>query len=293
MHLLERDLPEYHAYHYYLRRKLPNSFPSNFTRGSEAQSRTDIPFSVSYARFGYAVLWSHVVFALKAERFGAHYGISLDAFSHDAEYKPGFENFEKPQNNSNRNWNDIQICLSVRARIVSGHLLLRCTYTFLHEDRTLNRDDLMGVGLDVCRHTSTQDRNVPWFENHLANAIRGPPYYFAAYDPLAPDGRETMEDVLSRNESVRISGHCAFCFTEYTVREITQDQHEGLRGCCLARSGQRKVRGWYTLVEDGRMDRPRRPRSVQRLQDPSLPYGQYPQCLREWGGITRHCLIQT
>jgi hypothetical protein len=81
INLLERDLPGYHGWYHHLRRKLPYNYPCNFKQNPERHNRTDSGWLLLKDRFGYAVLWSHVVFALRAESLGASYGIPLDAFA--------------------------------------------------------------------------------------------------------------------------------------------------------------------------------------------------------------------
>lgn len=156
MHLLERDLPNHYAYYYYLRPKLLQSYPSNFKVDSKHHYLPDRGWMLLYERFGYAVMWSHVVFALRADSLGASYGIPLDAFDYaakqrrDGDLKPtGLKAFKKHL--LRKAPRDAQVKLSVRARIVSDHLVLRCTYTISHKTRSVDRDDLKTLGLDVCR----------------------------------------------------------------------------------------------------------------------------------------------
>ncbi|KAL1607998.1 hypothetical protein SLS60_002937 [Paraconiothyrium brasiliense] len=275
MHLLERDLPNYYAYYYHLRRKLPYSYPSNLLQNSTRHYMTDRDWLLPFARFGYAVSWSHIVFALRADSFGASYGIPLDAFAYDSYQRigynaPKYTKLKKIKTNKaskvfkfgGLREDDVQVQLSARARIVSGHLILRCIYTVSNKKRPANLDDLKTLGLDVCGHISTTYRNEPWYVNILADSLRGPSCKWAPYDgsgwadhPVSPsqqvdptttagiilespatgeDRKEvaedlvTVEDVLGANADDDYSGQCSFCFTEYSVQEASLKPNNGI-----------------------------------------------------------------
>ena len=85
MHFLERDLSDHYANSDHLTRKLPDSLLTTFEKGSGAHYSTERGCLINRERFGYAVAYPHVVFALKANIFGAQHGISLDAFGHEAD----------------------------------------------------------------------------------------------------------------------------------------------------------------------------------------------------------------
>lgn len=134
------DLPDYYPSQYSSRRKLLKSLPSAYKKGSRYHYRAEQDFLVPYARFGYAVLWPHVVFALRANSLGTNFGIPLDAFTYCAYERSMFSR--------------IQVRLTAEARIVSDHLLLKCVYTVLRTGKTVqtvDREDLKPLHLDICR----------------------------------------------------------------------------------------------------------------------------------------------
>ncbi|KAJ4353572.1 uncharacterized protein N0V89_005302 [Didymosphaeria variabile] len=249
MHLLERDLPNYYGYFYHLRRKLPHSYPSNFVENSKRHYMTDHGWLLPSARFGYAVSWSHVVFALRADSFGALYGIPLDAFAYDSYQRiecttPEYAKFKKIKETRVSKWSkfnrrredDTQVQLSARARIVSGHLILRCIYTVSNKKRPANLDDLKTLGLDVCGWapydgSGWADRPVPPSQPADLNTTAGTV-------SQSPDARvdiketvglfQTMKDVLRTNADIDYSGRCTFCFTEYSVQEASLEPNNGI-----------------------------------------------------------------
>ncbi|KAF2451028.1 hypothetical protein P171DRAFT_151210 [Karstenula rhodostoma CBS 690.94] len=268
MHLLERDLPEYYAYNYHLRRKLSDSYPSNFAENSKRHYTTDVGWLLPNNRFGYAVQWSHVVFALRAEAFGASYGIPLDAFDYDADQRsdylgtggPGPNNKFKDltmfnhlkqyiQGRSNRcPPNDVQLHLSARARITSGHLILRCIYTASSKSRSTNLGDLNYLRLKVCGHISTTERDDIWADyvfmcwaNELASSPRPVDSITTANTVAGSSGEgegegakavagelETTTDGLGANALARYSAQCTYCFTEYTVQEVIREPYNSI-----------------------------------------------------------------
>lgn len=116
-------------------------------------------------------------------------------------------------------------------------------------------------------HITTKDRQEPWFDNILAEALQGPSYNYATddddiaeendsdggTDPWVQSAHSTlnassstlsstvdrdvntsttevedMEDGLGRSAAIELSGQCNFCFTEYEVRGLTLDDKDAV-----------------------------------------------------------------
>ncbi|KAF2683954.1 hypothetical protein K458DRAFT_418260 [Lentithecium fluviatile CBS 122367] len=218
-HLLARNLSDYVA-DSGLIRKLPSSRPSSYKKGSRRHYSEKNGFLVPYTRFGYAVTWPHVLLALKRDAYSAPHRISLSAFDHASKSGSRKET----------------VHFNALARIVSGHLLLRCTYktpAVSRKQAGIEYQGLAALELDICRHSSTKRRGFAWFDNHLANALLGGGgRKFTIHEMISRGGDETrnygwddsldadnLNDLLvpTNNASADISGQCTFCFTEYTV----------------------------------------------------------------------------
>jgi len=134
LHLLARDLPDYVA-DFRLIKKLPKSLPSNRGKGAGPHYTTVNGLLEHFTRFSYAVAWPHVLLALKRNAFGAPHGIPLSDFKHTSKRCMGKE----------------VVHFEALARIVSSHLLLRCTYTVSCKRGNVDLQDLQKLKLDICR----------------------------------------------------------------------------------------------------------------------------------------------
>ncbi|KAF2245551.1 hypothetical protein BU26DRAFT_71168 [Trematosphaeria pertusa] len=149
LYLLERDLPDYYA-DLQLTKKIPASSPSNYVKDSRQHyPSTGRGFFLNYDRFGYAVVWPHVVLALKRNAYGGHHGIPLEAFTYETTRrytpKPWYRNFEEYVQ-----WGQLAsygqpVQFGTLARIVSGHLLLRCTYRVFEKRVHVHVQTLKGM----------------------------------------------------------------------------------------------------------------------------------------------------
>jgi hypothetical protein len=189
-------------------------YPHHYLKESSDHNLSRSSYQLLRNRFNYSVAWSHLILALKRHAYGDKHGLSLDASRHEAKSIIILRKDCDDRHN---------VQLSIEPKVVTGRLLLRCTYHISHttSHRELTSTELKLSAIQICWHVSTTMHHLPWYDNSLARCLSAKRY-------TPEDDESDDEDIQNLPEPDHapqtLRGRCSFCMTDWCVAPSEDDR---------------------------------------------------------------------